>query len=134
MRNEAEFDARVLEQIRDVDMTQEEAEEALMQEFKIHPDALGKAIVEAIKRLAERGLLKSGGKIAQPCEIASFFHCGRCIDEGQSPNIAVGVVADGSHLQVWCESHQLSLGFFELKEPRPPQPCSQCAKGVPHVH
>ena len=67
-------------------------------------------------------------------EIVSYFHCGKGIREGQNPNIAVGVVESGTHLQVWCENHQISLGQFELKEPQPPEPCSQCGEVGPHVH
>jgi hypothetical protein len=131
MRNEAEFDARVLEQIQDVDLTGEEAEKALVEEFHIHPAALGKAIGAAMDRLVKRGLLTPPKRA---CEIVSYFHCGRCMAEKQRPNIAVGVNASGSHLQVWCENHQISLGKFELKEAQPPEPCAQCAKGLPHVH
>ena len=46
--------------------------------------------------------------------------------EDSRPNIAVGVIGSGTHLQVWCETHELSLGLFELKNSRRPMVCSMC--------
>ena len=48
--------------------------------------------------------------------IQSYFHCAKCMREDSRPNIAVGVIGSGTHLQVWCETHELSLGLFELQE------------------
>jgi hypothetical protein len=70
----------------------------------------------------------------QDCQIESYFHCVRCGRENLFPNIAVGLIAAGTHLQVWCETHNISLGMFELKETRIPPPCAMCGKNEPHVH
>ena len=58
--------------------------------------------------------------------IQSYFHCAKCMREDSRPNIAVGVIGSGTHLQVWCETHELSLGLFELKNLRRPMVCSMC--------
>jgi hypothetical protein len=38
--------------------------------------------------------------------IQSFFHCAKCVQEDSRPNIAVGVIGSGTHLQVWCETQE----------------------------
>jgi hypothetical protein len=65
-------------------------------------------------------------------DVESYFHCGRCIDEGLYPNIGVGVNSTGTHLEVWCENHDRRFGRFELKNSMRPMPCAMCAKGEPH--
>jgi len=68
-------------------------------------------------------------------QIETYFHCRRCGNENRRPNIAVGVNAAGTHLQIWCETHDIALGpLFELKNPMPSLPCEQCGKIGPHVH
>jgi hypothetical protein len=67
-------------------------------------------------------------------QIQSYFHCARCVREDRRPNIAVGVISAGTHLQLWCENHDQSLGMFALKEPMPPLACPMCGKSGPHVH
>jgi hypothetical protein len=53
-----------------------------------------------------------------PCEIESFTHCKRCVDEmpaGHSPaswaRLSVGVTKTGA-IQVWCERHGLNVVRF----------------------
>jgi microcystin degradation protein MlrC len=58
--------------------------------------------------------------------IESFFHCRRCVLEDADPNIAAGFTGDGTHLQVWCENHQVELGMFALKDPIAPMACEEC--------
>jgi hypothetical protein len=61
-------------------------------------------------------------------QIASYAHCAHCVRENCYPNIAVGITTTGTHLEVWCETHDVCLGVFELKEPMPPMPCEKCGK------
>jgi hypothetical protein len=67
-------------------------------------------------------------------QIKSYFHCTKCILEGEPPNVAVGIIGAGTHLQIWCENHKIALGLFELREPWGPPRCDMCEEGVPHTH
>lgn len=40
-------------------------------------------------------------------DIYAFFHCSKCIDEDEYPNIGVGWTTLG--LQVWCEHHNKNI-------------------------
>ncbi len=60
--------------------------------------------------------------------------CAFCTRENLRPNTAVGVTTNGKFLQVWCETHDVSLGMFELKHTMLPPPCAMCGKTEPHVH
>jgi len=42
------------------------------------------------------------------CPIVVFFHCRRCIEEGQRPNIAAGLT-EHMELMVWCENHDIAV-------------------------
>jgi hypothetical protein len=66
--------------------------------------------------------------------IEMYCHCPDCIREDSPPNIAVGVIRGGTHLQVWCETHELSLGLFALRTPLRQMVCSMCEREEPHVH
>jgi hypothetical protein len=72
--------------------------------------------------------------IRKPDLRAMGIQCGFCTRENLDPNTAVGVTTTSTHLQVWCETHVVSLGMFELKEPMPPMPCAKCGKTGRHVH
>jgi hypothetical protein len=63
-----------------------------------------------------------------------YFHCSKCVRERLRPNIAVGINGAGTHLQVWCETHDWSLGRFPLKGRMAPGACAECAKTEPHTH
>jgi hypothetical protein len=84
-----------------------------------------------------RGLLKSF-ELKEPIMKldlrAMSIQCGFWTRENLHPNTAIGVTTTGTHLQVWCETHDISLGMFELKEPMAPMPCAICGKTKPHVH
>jgi hypothetical protein len=41
-------------------------------------------------------------------EIESFFHCGKCVREDRRPNIAIGVIGTGTHLQVLRDSRGIA--------------------------
>jgi hypothetical protein len=76
--------------------------------------------------------MKSARK--RECNIENYFHCAHCARENFRPDIGVGVTGAGTHLQVWCEHHDLLVIELELAEPMAPMACDECGKTGPHVH
>ena len=66
--------------------------------------------------------------------ISNFFHCAMCVEDGLRPNIGLGVTITGKHLILVCETHELTLAKFELKNPMAPAPCAMCGKVGAHSH
>jgi hypothetical protein len=66
-------------------------------------------------------------------EIHTFFHCARCVREGQAGKIEAGLTREG--LQVWCKRHKMNvikLSPDGLKEMGSKGPQCECCPGGMH--
>ena len=62
-----------------------------------------------------------------------YIHCPECVRERLRPNIAVGF-SGGTHLQIWCETHDIDLGRYPLALSIPNLTCAECGRDEPHTH
>jgi hypothetical protein len=73
---------------------------------------------------------KSKTTVAPDPKIALYFHCGRCLREGLTANIAVGFKHGGEFLRIWCDTHQKLLSDFALRHPAQNLKCECCGEPV----
>ena len=66
-------------------------------------------------------------------ETDMYIHCPECMRECLRPNIAVSF-SGGTHLQVWCETHDIDLGRYPLALSIPNLTCAECGTDEPHTH
>jgi hypothetical protein len=59
-------------------------------------------------------------KPTRKCDIVTFFHCGRCLQErpanitpAEWARLGVGLTPDGS-IQVWCVRHNVNVDHMTL--------------------
>lgn len=41
-----------------------------------------------------------------------YFHCARCVQEKEPPNIEVGISKEGD-LIVWCRNHDARVAYYD---------------------
>jgi hypothetical protein len=65
-------------------------------------------------------------------KIMAYIHCSHCVREGRSEDVNVGLISETT-LRVWCNTHQLPVYDFDLREAIPVK-CDMCGDEVKPGH